>query len=126
MSTGEPDPHLSQIQTSWTLVFEAHRGAADSAAAAQAELMVRYAGSIHRYLLGATRDPDAAEELAQEFAVRFLRGDFHRADAARGRFRDFLKRSVRNLMIDHFRRPRHRPRIGVEEVADPAAGGDWF
>ena len=71
--------------------------------------MGRYAGAVHRYLLAALRDPEAAEELDQEFAVRFLRGDFHRADPARGRFRDFVKRALRNLMIDHRRARRPGP-----------------
>ena len=34
----------------------------------------------------ASRDPDAAEELSQEFALRFVRGDLGGADRGRGRF----------------------------------------
>ena len=86
-------PHLSRISTEWELVFQAHRGPPDEVTAAQSALMMRYAGAIHRYLLGALRDPELAAELDQEFAYRFLRGDLHRADPARGRFRDFLKRA---------------------------------
>jgi RNA polymerase sigma-70 factor (ECF subfamily) len=117
--------HLSQIQTSWTLVFAAHRGSADAASAAQMALLERYAGAIHRYLLGATRDPETAEELAREFAVRFLRGDFHRADPRKGRFRDFIKRALGNLMIDDQRRRRRQPLNvldGGVEPDDPGAG----
>ncbi len=72
--------------------------------------MLRYGGAVQRYLLASVRDPDAASDLAQEFALRFLRGDFHRADPGRGRFRDFVKRAIYHLMIDHFReRKKSRP-----------------
>jgi hypothetical protein len=50
--------------------------------------MGSYHRAVHRYLLGALRDEDAAEELFQEFALRFVRGDFRWADRGRGRFRD--------------------------------------
>ncbi len=120
------DPtHLSRISTEWDLVFQAHNGPPELVSAAQTELMARYAGAVHRYLLGAVKDPDVAADLDQEFALRFLRGDLHRADPARGRFRDFLKRAVRNLMIDHYRRRKREASRLVEDVpdiADPDAG----
>jgi RNA polymerase sigma-70 factor (ECF subfamily) len=103
------DPRLTQLTTQWTLVFQAHQGTPEEVAAAQVELMARYGGAVQRYLLGALRDAHAAEELNQEFALRFLRGDFHRADPTRGRFRDFVKRALRNLMHDERRRQRSRP-----------------
>jgi RNA polymerase sigma-70 factor (ECF subfamily) len=109
MERDELDQHLSWIDTHWTVVFQAHRGPAESATAAQRALMERYGGAIHRYLLGSLRDPDAADELAQEFAVRFLRGDFRNADPGRGRFRDFVKRAVYHLMVDHHRARQARP-----------------
>jgi RNA polymerase sigma factor (sigma-70 family) len=113
------DPYLSQLSTEWSLVFLAHGGSPEQAASAQVELMGRYAGAVHRYLLGAMHDRDAASELDQEFALRFLRGDFHRADPARGRFRDFVKRSLRNLMIDHRRRGSSRPRTMGDDLPEP-------
>jgi RNA polymerase sigma-70 factor (ECF subfamily) len=118
----KPDwnPRLSQLSTEWALVFQSHRGTPEQVAAAQAELMGRYAGAVHRYLLAALRDPEAASELDQEFALRFLRGDFHRADPSRGRFRDFVKRALRNLMIDSRRRLRARPRPLGDDLPEPA------
>ncbi|MEW4567343.1 sigma-70 family RNA polymerase sigma factor [Tautonia sp. JC769] len=114
--------HLSRISTEWDLVFQAHHGPPEEISAAQTKLMVRYAGAVHRYLLGALRDPELASELDQEFALRFLRGDLHRADPRRGRFRDFLKRALRNLMIDHYRKRQRAPgSIDVSHVPEPAA-----
>ena len=42
----------------------------------------RYLRSVFRYLLAITRNAESAEELTQEFSLRFLRGDFQRADAS--------------------------------------------
>ncbi|WP_152050447.1 RNA polymerase sigma factor [Tautonia marina] len=114
--------HLSRISTEWDLVFQAHHGPPEEISAAQTKLMVRYAGAVHRYLLGALRDPELASELDQEFALRFLRGDLHRADPSRGRFRDFLKRALRNLMIDHYRKRQRTPvSIDGSNVPEPVA-----
>jgi RNA polymerase sigma-70 factor (ECF subfamily) len=99
-------PHrLSQIATRWSLVFEAHQDRQDSAARARAALVHRYRGAVYRYLLGAVRNPDVADDLSQDFALRLVRGDFKRADPGRGRFRDFLKTALYHLIIDYQRRP---------------------
>jgi RNA polymerase sigma-70 factor (ECF subfamily) len=77
----------------------------------------RYGGAIGRYLLGAVHDPDAAAELTQEFAVRFLRGDFRRADPGRGRFRDYLKTALIHLVTDHHRARQRAPGPLPSDVA---------
>ena len=82
--------------------------------------MRRYGGAVHRYLLASLRDPEAADDLSQEFALRFLRGDFRNADSGKGRFRDFLKRSIYHLMVDYHRGCRARPRRLDGEAAEPA------
>ncbi len=121
----EDEPlHLSRISTEWDLVFQAHNGPPSEITAAQTALLMRYAGAVHRYLLGTLHDPDVAAELDQEFALRFLRGDLHRADPSRGRFRDFVKRAVRNLMIDHYRRQGRRPQSLDANVPEPVAQDD--
>lgn len=113
--------HLSQIETAWNEIFRAHRGRDDESTRAMNEILLRYEGAIRRYLLALTRDPDLADELAQDFAVRFLRGDFHRADPERGRFRDLIKRAVHNLVIDDKRRRRTRPRATPSGTLEPIA-----
>jgi RNA polymerase sigma-70 factor (ECF subfamily) len=94
---------LSRIQTQWTTILKAQQGQAEDVQEFQ-RLLVRYYRAVYRYLLATVEDAEVAEELTQEFAVRFLRGDFRRADPQRGRFRDFLKAAVRNLAIDYWRR----------------------
>ncbi|MGE3819980.1 MAG: RNA polymerase sigma factor [Isosphaeraceae bacterium] len=97
------EQHLSQITTAWTVLGEAH-GLSPGRGDAQSKLIQRYGAPVYRYLLAALRDQDAADELFQEFALRFIRGDFQRADSERGRFRDYLKTSLFRLIIDARRR----------------------
>jgi RNA polymerase sigma-70 factor (ECF subfamily) len=114
---------LSQIETAWTLVVRAHGAADEAAAEAQRGLMERYLGAVYRYLLGAVRDEDIAHELFQEFAIRFLRGGFRRADPARGKFRNFVKTALVNLVNDHFKQEsrRRRRQSASDIVTDVAA-----
>src|SRR5262245_18556900 len=86
----ESAQRLSSISTLWSLVEKAHQETI-AAAIAQRALLQRYCGAVYRYLLGALLDEAAAEDLFQDFALRFLRGDFRRADPGKGRFRDYLK-----------------------------------
>jgi RNA polymerase sigma-70 factor (ECF subfamily) len=100
---------LSHISTLWTLVADAKGGPEEAVTAAQQELLRRYSSAVHRYLLDALRNRDAADELAQEFALRFLRGDCRRVDPQRGRFRDYLKGVLSHLIVDYYRRQRTLP-----------------
>ncbi len=114
---------LSQIETSWSLIVQAHQGQGDATSSARCELMVRYAGAVQRYLSYVTRSPDIAADLGQEFALRFLRGDFHNADPRRGRFRSYVKSAVLNLIADYHRRRRSQPGPlpdGGIDLADPS------
>jgi DNA-directed RNA polymerase specialized sigma24 family protein len=104
MDPASQEKRLSRMKTQWTALFQAHRPEGDAAGRARRELLLHYHAAVQRYLLGMLRDATAAEELAQDFAVRFLRGDFKQADPERGRFRDFLKTSLRRLVFDHWGR----------------------
>jgi len=76
---------------------------------------------------------DQAESLLQEFAEDKIlkRGWLQRADRARGKFRDFLKTSLRNFALDRLSRAevRHAP-VSLEELERefpaPAAASDEF
>jgi RNA polymerase sigma factor (sigma-70 family) len=113
--------HLSQIPTLWSLVRGAHKGLQEEMASARAKLLERYGGAVKRYLMKSLRDPDATEELSQEFAIRFLRGDFHRADPERGRFRSFVKTALFRLMMDFRKRQRRNPRLLDSHDPEPSA-----
>jgi DNA-directed RNA polymerase specialized sigma24 family protein len=129
MGPNELNERLSSIKTSWSKLFQAHQGEKDAATAALQQLLLRYYGAVYRYLLGTVCDADAAEELTQEFAVRFLRGDFRRADPQQGRFRDFLKTSLRHLVITYWRGREKAPPLppdGPERAAAGPPPGDDF
>ncbi len=49
------------------------------------------------------RDPIAADEVLQEFAYCFARGDFGIADPKRGRFRDLVKTVIFHLIVNYQR-----------------------
>ena len=117
--------HLSRIQTVWWMVREAH-GDHTAVQAAQQSLLTRYGGAVRRYALAALRDEDAADEVFQEFALRFVRGDFRQADPERGRFRAFVKTVVYRLIVDYQRRAKKRIREGPmhSNLAEPAADSD--
>jgi RNA polymerase sigma-70 factor (ECF subfamily) len=91
---------LSRIDTLWTVVCQA-KDPDGAVRAAQQRMLERYGGAVRRYLLAATRDEDAADELCQEFAVRFLRGGLRGASQDRGRFRDYLKGVLIHLVANY-------------------------
>lgn len=129
MDTPDYNQRLSQITTRWSMIFQAHGGRDSAVSAAQQALMQRYGGAVYRYLLASLRNADLADDLAQEFAYRFLRGDFRRADPQRGRFRDFVKTAILNLIVDHHRRQKGRPQplpAGELEPVTTAEGPDDF
>jgi RNA polymerase sigma-70 factor (ECF subfamily) len=110
---------LSRIETHWTAVLRAHGQSQTGAKSARDNQLLRYSGAVYRYLLGAVRDPDVAADLCQEFAVRFLRGDFHRASPERGRFRDYVKTALVNLANDHHRKRQAGPQPLAIDAAAP-------
>jgi RNA polymerase sigma factor (sigma-70 family) len=123
MNQDAPSQRLSNISTLWTLFRQAHDGAGEAAIAARNRLVERYSDAVYRYLLGALRDADAALELRQKFCLRFLQGAFRRADPAQGRFRDYAKTALRNLMNDDHREQKKRPGpLSSDSPAPPAPG----
>jgi len=117
----EIPPRLDLISTRWTLLEQAHHGHKDAAASARAHLLERYGGAVRRYLLGAARNADAADDLFQEFAYRFLHGDLKGASPERGRFRDFLKGVLAHLVADFCkRRGKQMPNL-PQDFPEPAA-----
>ncbi len=123
MNTEEMASHISRIETMWTLVHQAHDPDA-AAKRAQEALLQRYTGAIYRYLLGVLRDANAADEVFQEFALKFVRGAFRNANPDRGRFRDFVKKALFNLIADHRNKQLRQPTAIESESLLPAAASD--
>jgi len=117
MPSDEQQQRLSRIATQWTMLLEAHRSNAGAAQPARAELAQRYVGAVYRYLLAIVRDVDLAEELCQQFALKFLDGEFHNVRPDRGRFRDYVKTVIVNLVRSHHRKKGKDPVRLPEQVA---------
>jgi RNA polymerase sigma-70 factor (ECF subfamily) len=118
MHTG--DTRLNQIVTLWSEIRAAHNDADAQRQQARERLLDRYSGAIYRYLLGALGDAEAAHDLHQEFAVRFLSGRLQGVDREQGRFREFVKGVLYNLIAEHHQRKARRERQMVDEVPDRA------
>ena len=124
MSEHELQSRLSRISTIWTLLADADSEQNSRVQSSQMALIQRYQGAVYRYLLGATHDPDVADELFQEFALRFLKGDFRRVDPDRGRFRDYLRTTLVHLVVDHQKRQWKRAQPLDSALAQPEASPD--
>lgn len=100
---------LQQLSTNWAELESAH-GNGPQAREAQSAVLRRYGRSVVHFLAAATGDQHIADDLAQEFALKFVRGDFRRLHPSRGRFRDFVKTVLAHLVADHFRARQTSPR----------------
>jgi RNA polymerase sigma-70 factor (ECF subfamily) len=123
MPSHDDQQRLSRIVTLWTQMFRVSKPDEKPEGPAR-DLVLRYYGAVYRYLLGIVRNEDLAMDLTQEFAGRFLRGDFKKANPERGRFRDFLKVSLRNLVMDHYRKEKVAREKGPQPLADESAVPD--
>lgn len=113
---------LQQLSTNWA-ELESACGDGPQAREAQSAVLRRYSRSIVDYLAAATGDPHIADDLAQEFALKFVRGDFRRLHPSRGRFRDFVKTVLAHLVADHFRARQTSPRALPPDSDDTLLDG---
>jgi RNA polymerase sigma-70 factor (ECF subfamily) len=98
---------LELIETDWTLVFE------------PAHVVLRYAPAVQSYLNTLLRNRHDAEEVAQEFFLWVTQHGLPRVRQDRGRFRDYLKKVVRNKALN-FLRDAHRPSADANLLNVPA------
>ena len=122
MDSTNRDQHLGRIETHWTAVFQAHQGRPHDAEAAQAALIQRYAGAVHRHLLASLRDVDAADDLSQEFALRFFRGTSRTRTPEKGDSAISSSDAIYHLMMDYHRSRKARPHALGDEAAEPDEG----
>jgi DNA-directed RNA polymerase specialized sigma24 family protein len=123
---------LDAIATQYSLWQAAHHGSPETVRAARHALVLRYRKAIRRYFGSLLRDDAEVDEASQDFVVKMLQGKFAGTEAARGRFRDYLKTAVRNAARDRLNR-RRRPDAGatggpaLDAQLDPAGVDDpWL
>lgn len=107
-------PALDQITTRWSQICDPVR------------FVMRYSQAIRAYLAAIFRNEEAAEEACQEFLAKFLGRGLESAAPDRGRFRDYLKISVRNTALAMLRRKQELsvdPTV-LETVATATATAD--
>jgi RNA polymerase sigma factor (sigma-70 family) len=112
--------NLNEIVTNWEELLAAHAGEGSQRTQLQARVCQRYFGAVLAYLNAAVRNSHVADDLAQEFAYRLVRGDFRHLNPSKGRFRDYIKGVLSNLIADYYRRERVKSNAGeLDELVDP-------
>jgi DNA-directed RNA polymerase specialized sigma24 family protein len=106
--------NLNEMITHWSLVLRAVASNPD--AAALAEVLPKYCQSVNQYLRAVLQDPNAADEVCQEFAYRFARGDFRHVRPENGRFRDYIKVSILRMVQEYRRKAKCN---ALREPLDP-------
>ena len=101
-----PEP-LAEPQTSWTLLNQANDIQVTEAVrtAARQEVIQRYLPFAERYLLLALGGrTELVPALISEFSVRVMNGNaLAHVTPEKGRFRDYLRTILKNLVRDHYR-----------------------
>jgi RNA polymerase sigma-70 factor (ECF subfamily) len=116
--TLEPE-RLSNLETSWTQIREAH-AVGPAGQAAMRELIGRYHDAVERYLKLKLRDPNLVDDVRQEFFQKLLNRKLAGAEESKGRFRDYLRTVLHRLIIDHFRTRKLQP-LPPGDLIDPSA-----
>lgn len=110
----ESPDRLSQIETLWSVVRLAHQDGASDARHAQRQLLEQYGNAIRRYLNTKLRDPAAADDVYQDFAIKFVRGEFHKATPEKGRFRTFIRTVLFRQVADYYRARKRRNDVQLD------------
>lgn len=120
---------LAQLSTHWSNIIRAREAEGDAAMAARNTLLLRYVEVVMRYLRAVLRDQNAVDHVCSNFALRVLESDrlLQNADPRRGRFRDYLKAVLQNMIADYYRQQRRERKqrenlnLEMQEPADAAS-----
>jgi RNA polymerase sigma factor (sigma-70 family) len=117
-STTGPSEAAGFAATRWTLVLAAARGnVTPHAAAAMAELCRVYWYPLYAYVRRRGHDTHEAEDLTQEFFLRFLAKNYLAdIDRDKGKFRAFLLASLKHFLANQWDRLQAQKRGGGQTV----------
>jgi RNA polymerase sigma-70 factor (ECF subfamily) len=105
---------LSQIETLWSVVRVAHQTDESNARDAQRQLLEQYGNAIKRYLNTKLRDPAVADDVYQDFAIKFVRGEFQNVTPEKGRFRTFIRTVLFRQVADFYRSRKRRNDVQLD------------
>jgi len=122
-SAGEgasPPRHISQIHTDpvvlkWLTSSPTDLGD-DVVTAARRRFFDRYCGPVYTFVRTMLSDPNATDEVVQQFAVRVMERSFRGYRPEKGRFRDYLKTTLRNMVTDYWRGVQRSRRFAGESI----------
>lgn len=98
------------ISTNWCMVHDS------------ASFVKHYDGAIRRYLTALLKNSHDADEVAQEFFLSIAERGFPRFKRDKGRFRDYLKVSVRNAALNYLRKRRSYKEVELQRVSEEVRG----
>jgi DNA-directed RNA polymerase specialized sigma24 family protein len=102
---------IDQIETDWSMIHE------------PAHLVMRYASAVQKYLQALIHNHHDAEEVGQDFLLLVSKHGLPRLRQDRGRFRDYLKKCVRNAACNFLRRD-HKTKLKELDIAQHAGGSE--
>lgn len=112
----EDPQRLDQVVTQWSLLRLAHEPVNAESPQARQAMLLRYRDAIRGYVAALLRNETETDDVAQDVLVRLMRGDFGSADPSKGRFRDFLKVAVRNMVRNHWDRQNRRNAVSLNST----------
>lgn len=99
---------LDEISTRWPLISD------------PVQFVLRYAPAVRSYLGALVKSPHDAEDVAQTFLMQAVDRPFQQDQIRSGRFRDYLKASLRNAAFTFFRQKRRQQGGSAELDQFPA------
>ena len=101
--------------THWSVVLAAAEPGSESGELALSTLCRNYWYPLYAYVRRQGHGPDEAQDLTQSFFARLLEKNYlGLANPERGRFRTFLLSSLKNFLVNDWRRDQRRKRGGTE------------
>jgi RNA polymerase sigma factor (sigma-70 family) len=111
------EPQFTFTTTHWSVVLAAAQTGAPHAMAALEELCRTYWYPLYAYIRRQGRTVEDAQDLTQEFFVRLLEKHYlGLADPSLGRFRTFLLSSLKNFLINDWKKWQRRKRGGGQSI----------
>lgn len=105
LESGSDTAPRSFVTTHWSVVLAAGDSSVPGAQAALEKLCRTYWYPLYVYVRREGNSPEDAQDLTQDFFARLLEKNYlAKADPDRGKFRTFLLRSLKNFLVNEWKR----------------------